>query len=101
VRPPEPPAAGYTLAEAVEKYLLEKTAARKRSPRNDRMGFARLKAFLGPETPLAAITTARIGEYRVRRLTEVSERIKRPVAPPSVNRDLSVLRGLLRLAVNE
>jgi integrase len=90
-----------TLGAAVEKYLLEKTAGRKRSIRNDRMCFARLKALFGADRPLAEITVQQIGEYRVKRLTETSARIKRPVTPASVNRDLSILRGLLRLAVHE
>ena len=92
---------GMTFAIAVEKYILEKTATRKRSIRNDRMALARLKAFLGPDMPLAEITPQRISDYRVKRLTEHSERIDRPVAPASVNRDLSILRGLLRLAAEE
>lgn len=89
------------VSAAIENDLLEKTAGRKRSIRTDRMGCAGLKAFLGTETPLTEISTHRIGESRVKRLTERSERIKRPVTPASVNRDLSILRGLLRLAVHE
>src|SRR6266852_2023547 len=53
------------FAEAVDKYLLEKTAARKRSLRNDRMGCARLTAYFGAGTSLTEITAQRIGEYRV------------------------------------
>lgn len=49
--------------------------------RNNRMALARLKTFLGAETPLSEITPQRIGEYRVKRLTENSERIGRPVSP--------------------
>src|SRR5947209_17272272 len=53
---------------------------------------------LGAAPTLGHGTAARIAEYSAKRLTETSERLGRPVAPASVNRDLSVLRGLLRLA---
>src|SRR3989441_312785 len=62
------------------------------------MAVARLTSALGAETALAAVPAARIAEYSAKRLTETSKRLGRPVAPASVNRDLSVLRGLLRLA---
>ena len=94
----EPPPDTITLGMMAEKYLLHKEAARKRSIRNDRMALARLTSALGAETALADVTAARIAEYSAKRLTETSKRLGRPVAPASVNRDLSVLRGLLRLA---
>jgi len=94
----EPPPDTITLGAMAEKYLLHKEAARKRSIRNDRMALARLTSALGAETALAHVTAARIAEYAAKRLTETSKRLGRPVAPASVNRDLSVLRGLLRLA---
>src|SRR5262245_48605317 len=95
---PTAPAESITLGAAIERYLKAKEAGQKRSVRNDRMGLARLKAYFGADTPLPAITSNRIAEYGWQRLTEKSERLGRAVTPASLNRDLSVLRHLLRLA---
>src|SRR5262245_35702525 len=68
---PKPaPAESVTFGAAIERYLKAKTAGQKRSRRNDRRGLARLTAYFGPETPLAAITANRIAEYGWQRLTE-------------------------------
>lgn len=94
---PAPVPMSVTLDAAAARYLRAKDARQKRSIRNDRMGLARLKAFFGEDTPLASITASRIDEYRDQRLTERSERLGRPVKPASLNKDLAILKHLLRL----
>src|SRR5262249_37195795 len=60
-----------------------------------------LKTALGADTPLAEITAARISEYKAGRLGTTSERTGRQLTPAAVNRPLSLLRHLLRLAHEE
>ena len=84
-----------------ERYLKEKEISRKRTIENDRKIIKRLLLFFGEATPLTEITAPRIAEYRIMRLTTVSEKTKRTLEPGSVNRELSVLRGLLRLAADQ
>jgi integrase len=95
------PVATITLKQATERYLLEKEANRKRSIRADRRYVKQLLSFFGDSTPLSAITTGRIGEYRIHRMMMVSERTRRQLTPDSVNLELSMLRGLLNLASEE
>src|SRR5437899_1308555 len=59
------------------------------------------RSTLFPYTTLfrSEITAARIADFRVQRLTVKSERTMRALTKGSVNRDLSILRHLLRLAV--
>jgi integrase len=95
-----PPTVGVTFGAMVDKYLAEKQAEGKRSLRNDRMAVARLRAFFGGELPLAEVTAGRIRDYTVARLTTKSERLGRPVRPASVNKDLAILRHMLRLAAD-
>lgn len=91
------------FGEAVEKYLAEKVAEGKRSVVNDRAALARMTVAFGAETPLAEITGARIADYKAARLTTTVRRAgqTRPVTTATVNRELSMLRHLLRLAVEE
>lgn len=81
-----------------DTYLRQKAAEGKRSIRNDRMAVARFHEAFGREIPLRDLMAARIQDYAAGRLTTTSERLGRPVTPASVNRELSILRGLLRVA---
>jgi integrase len=58
-------------------------------------------SYFGAETPLTEILAPRIAEYRLQRLTRKSERTGHQLAPASVNRELAVLRAVLRLAADE
>jgi integrase len=101
----EPPLPVLTLAQAAERYLAEK--ARKRSLFADRRIMAHLKAALGENTPLADITANRISEYKAKRLATKSDRRKDvtggtvTLSSAAVNRPLTILRHLLRLAHEE
>jgi integrase len=85
-----------TLAAMLEEYLAQKERG-KRTIRNDRMAAERFKAAFGADTPLEDITAQRIAEWGRQRMARQS-RLGRPLAPASLNRDLSILRHLLRLA---
>jgi integrase len=97
--------AGITLAQASERYLASK--ARKRTVSEDRRQLEHLKAAFGIDTPLAAISAARISEYKAERLSAVRKigtgdsAIERPLTAAAVNRPLALLRHLLRLAHEE
>jgi hypothetical protein len=99
--PPAPPAAPVvTLQAMAERYVREKEAARKKTIQSDREALARFLALWGAATPLTEITAPRIAEYRVMRLTTISPRTGRRLEPATVNRELSVLRGLLRMSAD-
>jgi integrase len=97
-RETETVAPSVTLADMCARYLRHKAAAGKRSIRNDHMAVARLTAHFRGETPLDRIGAAAIADYASRRMIEPSTRIGRPVAPATVNKDLAILRCMLRLA---
>jgi integrase len=105
IEPEKPKGPGITFAQAIERYLAEK--ARKRSLFADRHITAHLKAAFGGETPLADITANLISEYKAKRLATVSTRRKDanggdvPLSGAAVNRPLTILRHLLRLAHEE
>jgi integrase len=100
--PPTPPAAPVITFKAMtERYLKEKEAGRKKTIQNDREALARFLEVFGAETPLTEITAPRIAEYRVVRLTTISPRTGRRLEPATVNRELSILRGLLRMAADD
>jgi integrase len=105
IEPEKPKGAGITFGQAVERYLAVK--ARKRSLFADRHITAHLKAAFGEETPLAEITANRISEYKAKRIATVSTRRKDAtgsevtLSGAAVNRPLTVLRHLLRLAHEE
>jgi integrase len=50
---------------------------------------------------LTEITAPRIAEYRIMRMTTKSDKTQRNLEPGSVNRELLVLRGLVRPAADE
>lgn len=86
-----------TLREVAQEYMEFKRLKGKRSLENDTTFVERFKAFFGAETPVKEITTQRIAQYDKHRLMQAS-RLKRTISPASVNRELAVLRHLLRLA---
>lgn len=87
-------AKGMTLAQATAKYLA--TASKEKADGAvewDGRRFAELEAFLGEETRLADIDSARIGEWRDHRLESVSG--------STVIRHANLYRGMFQLAVDE
>jgi integrase len=95
---PKTPPAPQTLAQVAEEYLVFKRGKGKRSIAQDEQLLTKLKAGLGSDTPLTEITAQRIAQYDRDRVSQKSEKIGRPVSPSTVNRELAVLRHLLRLA---
>ncbi len=95
---PKTPGGMLTLGTMAETYLRQKEADGKRTLRNDRLVVAHLLTAFGQETPLRDLTAARIQDYSAERLTAKSERLGRPVTPATVNREVSILRCLLRMA---
>ncbi len=95
-RPKDPPRP-KTLSEVAREYLEFKRAKGKRSVRRDEQRLRRLLRAFGAETPLPEITAQLIAQYERTRATETS-RLGRPVTPSTVNRELAILRHLLRLA---
>ena len=70
----------------------------KRSIQDDEERSVPLLAFFGKATPLAAIRTRRVAEYRMARRATTS-RLGRPLAPATVNREVALLRSILRMAL--
>ncbi len=94
---PPAPVAPRTFAEVAQEYLDFKRGKGKRSIREDEKILKKLQARLGAETPLPEISAQRIAQYDRARVSEKSK-LGRPVTPSTVNRELAVLRHLLRLA---
>ena len=94
---PPPPAKPKTLAELVTEYLDYKRAKGKRSIGQDEQIGEKLKRGFGAEAPVTEITAQRIAQYDRDRVTQTS-RLGRPVTPSTVNRELAILRHMLRLA---
>lgn len=90
-----------TFKAMTERYLQEKEISKKRTIYNLRKTVQRLLAHFGAETPLVDIIAPRIAEYRIARLTTKSERTGRDLKRGSLNRELSILRAILRLAADE
>jgi integrase len=90
-----------TFKQMTERYLLEKEAAKKKNIKADKHIIARLLAAFGPDTPLTEITAPKISAYRLERLTIISPKSKALLGPGTINRELQVLRGLLRMAASE
>jgi integrase len=91
-----------TFKQMTERYLLEKEAAKKKKNiKADKNIIKRLLAAFGPDTPLTDITAPKISAYRLERLTIISPKSKALLGPGTVNRELQVLRGLLRMAASE
>jgi hypothetical protein len=86
-----------TLAEVGQEYVDFKRAKGKRTVKEDEAKLARFKAYFGAEEPITAITAQRMAVYERQRVTETSKR-GATVMPATVNRELAMLRHLLRLA---
>jgi integrase len=97
----KPAPTGVTFKALTVRYLAEKQAAKKKTIRADRDTITKLVAYFGADTLVAEITAPKIAEYRLMRLTTTSARTKRTLAPVSVNLELSILRGLLRMAASD
>jgi integrase len=95
------PNVAITFKQMIDRYLLRKKADKKITVNDDRVILARMGAYFGVNTPLTAITGPKIAEYRLRRSETISEMTGRQLAPGSVNRELAVLRHLLRMAASE
>lgn len=85
------------LEQLITDYLDFKRAKGKRSIRQDEQICAALKRGLGAGTLVAEITAQRIAQYDRDRVTQTS-RLGRLVTPSTVNRELAILRHMLRLA---
>jgi integrase len=94
---PPVPVAPKTLAQVATEYLDYKRGKGKRSIRQDEQILAKLKARLGAETAIVDLTAQRIAQYERDRVVEKSK-LGRLVTPSTVNRELAILRHLLRLA---
>jgi len=93
----ESPLSTKTFAEVVEEYVAYKRGKGKRSLFEDEKLLRKLQARLGGDTPIVEITAQRLAVYERERIAEPS-RTGRPVKPATINRELSCLRHLLRLA---
>jgi integrase len=94
---PPPPPSPKTLGEVVVEYLEYKRAKGKRSIRQDEQICSKLKRGFGAETPITEITSQRIAQYDRIRVTQTSK-LGHLVTPSTVNRELAILRHMLRLA---
>jgi integrase len=94
---PAPPSVDKTLEEVAQEYLDFKRGKGKRSIAQDEQILKKLKRGLGAETLITEITAQRIAQYDRDRVTATSRR-GQPVSPSTVNRELAILRHLLRLA---
>jgi len=95
------PVSVVTFKAMTARYLLEKEAAKKKTIQSDRNIIARLLAAFGSDTPLTEVTAPKISEYRLARLTIKSPKTGKLLEPGTVNRELQVLRGLLRMAASD
>jgi len=81
----------------VTEYLEYKRAKGKRSIRQDEQICGKLTRGFGAETPVTEITAQRIAQYDRVRVTQTSK-LGHLVTPSTVNRELAILRHMLRLA---
>jgi integrase len=93
-----PTQAAPSPAALAAEYLDFKRAKGKRSLADDETALARrILPWFGGETPVTEITGHRIAQYDRDRSAGLS-RLKRPVTPATVNRELALIRHMLRLA---
>ncbi len=88
---------GQTLKAWLDRWF--KVKRTKKSIEKDHLRAAPLLAFFGEACPLSAITLARIEDFVSQRL-QTTNRLGRPYRPATVNRELALLRSILRLAVD-
>ena len=96
-RAPPPPAVPKTLGQVGQEYLDYKRGKGKRSIRQDEQILAELTAQLSADTPITDITAQRVAQYKRDRVVEKSK-LGQLVTPSTINRELAILRHLLRLA---
>jgi len=85
---------GKTFADAVTLYLQSVSSRKKgRAPEWEAARLATMTAFFGDKTPLAKITSERVGQWRDHRLATV--------LGSTVQREANLLRNLLLTARNE
>jgi integrase len=97
VEAPPPAPTPKTLAEVGQEYIDFKRAKGKRTIGEDQAKLARFMGVFGADTPITDVTAQRIATYERQRVTETSMR-GAAVAPATLNRELAMLRHLLRLA---
>jgi integrase len=94
---PATPAKPKTLSEVGQEYLDFKRAKGKRTVAEDEAKLRRFKDYFGAYTLINDVTAQRIAGYERQRVTETSKRGE-VVTPSTVNRELAMLRHMLRLA---
>lgn len=99
IEPELSPQVRATFGAAVERYLVAKRRT-KRSIREDERVLRRFTEYFGADTPLTEITAARISAWKDADLARTVPGGK-PVTVATVNRSLSALKHLLRLAWRE
>jgi integrase len=92
-------APGLTLGAMLDTFLAARAASkRNKSAQDDRERSKPLLAFFGKDTPVSAITTARVADYRLHR-AGMKSRVGKLLSPTTINRECQVLRGAFNLAV--
>jgi integrase len=94
---PPPPAVPKAFGQISMEYLDYKRGKGKRSIRQDEQILTKLQARLGADTSIVELTSQRVAQYERDRVVEKSK-LGRLVTPSTVNRELAILRHLLRLA---
>lgn len=89
---------GETFGSAVEKYLTS-VSKDKADPAWEKRRFDAFMEYFQPETKIASITTAKLGEWRDWRLTGDADHP--PVTGGTVLREINLLRHLFSLARDE
>ena len=87
------------FGQVVEEYLAYKRAKGKRSvEEDDEILNRKLVPFFGADTKMVDLKDSRIADYERAKAVEINPRTERTLTTSTVNRHLSVLRCLLRLA---
>jgi integrase len=93
---PKPRLETKTFKDVADRYEQHKAA--KKSIREDRRILKNLTSWFGPDRQINTVTADLIDQHDVMRASKVSERTGARVGAASRNRDLAVLRSMLRLA---
>jgi hypothetical protein len=96
--PADAPPTVRTLGQLATEYLDFKRAKGKRSLADDALALTRrILPWFGAQAPVTEMTALRIAQYDRERSADRS-RLKRAVTPATVNRELALIRHMLRLA---
>jgi integrase len=88
-----------TFADVVAEYSAYKASKGKKTVHENRALLEKqLIPFFGGNTEVLELTGSRIAQYEREAATRIHPRLGRPLSPSTVNRHLSVLRCVLRLA---